>query len=62
MQRALRSAGMADHSGKAAAAACTAASTSVAVPMGTWRCTCPVAGSNTSPKRSEAGATVRPLM
>src|ERR1700733_1506932 len=56
------SGGVRRHSGKAAAAASTAALTSFASAMGTWASVSPVAGLTTSRHSVDGGALQRPLM
>jgi hypothetical protein len=60
--RARRTGGVARHSGNAACAAETAASTSAASPRGTLRKAAPVAGLVTSPKRVPRDAVRAPLI
>ena len=60
--RARFSAGVARQAGNAAAAACTAASTSAALANGTVRTTSPVAALVTSPLRELRDAVARPLI
>src|SRR6185503_12536247 len=59
--RARRSDGVLFHAGKAALAACTAASMSASLQNGTRRTTSPVAGLVTSPERVLDAACLRPF-